>query len=91
MGKSIETGNESYCIYIRQNGKDTTYAIGYTTDLLNVAKQLDETGKIIYARRFQNSMDALGHKLFLEQISKPSLRRIIRRQNPKQEDLTKKQ
>lgn len=83
MGKNIETGNETFCIYILQNGKDTTYTIGYTTDLPNVIEELSDIGNIIYVRRFQNSMDALGHKLFLEKISKPSLRRIIHRQNPK--------
>ena len=38
----------------------------------------DQDAQLVYLREFSDIKDAIGHKLFLEKISKASLRRIIR-------------
>jgi hypothetical protein len=84
----------SYSIYILQDSKTANYQIGYTTNNGNDATSNDgachaatNEGKLMYLRMFDDFVDAFGHKLFLEQISIPSLRRFVRMHNPDLNDL----
>lgn len=85
-----KSGGSSHCIYILQNGIKNQFQIGYTLNL-NEIKKDGEKGKgqkLVYTRLFNDLIDALSYKLFLEHISIASLRRIILKQNPNLEDLT---
>jgi hypothetical protein len=51
-------------------------------------RQTDCDGtKLVYLRMFDDFSAAIGYKLFLEQISAQSLRRIVRIYNPEMKDL----
>jgi hypothetical protein len=71
-------------IYILQDKITAAYQIGYTT---NAPTNGASDKKLVYLRSFDDFADAMGHKLFLEQISTASLRRILRMHNPKLKDL----
>ena len=58
-------------VYILRGGRGD-YSVGYTT------KSIFQNGQVVYLREFADPIDALGHKLFLEQLSATSLRRIAR-------------
>ncbi|MFT3738936.1 MAG: hypothetical protein QM786_09265 [Breznakibacter sp.] len=65
-------------IYVLQDGKKQEYQIGYTIHLSELAEHAGNNGKkLVYAREFNNFADAIGHKLFLEEISAASLKRIV--------------
>jgi predicted GIY-YIG superfamily endonuclease len=83
-----DTASSSACwVYILQSASKE-YQIGYTTSFPGQAGQTDAHGeKLVYLRAFEDSNDAFGHKLFLEQISARSLLRIIRMRNPSMFDL----
>jgi hypothetical protein len=73
-------------IYILQDDSNAEYQIGYA--MKDVARHVStHEGKLVYLRIFDDFTDAIGHKLFLEQISTPSLRRIVRMHNPELNDL----
>lgn len=56
-----------------------SYQIGYTLNLAERMKQANgQDAQLVYLREFSDVKDAIGHKLFLEKISRASLRRIIR-------------
>ena len=67
-----------YWVYILQKGTKPEYRIGYATDLSPITDESNLHGvKLVYTRRFQHPLEALGHKLLLENVSKASLERII--------------
>lgn len=80
----------AHCIYILQKGMKKQYQIGYSPNLSEILNEVKkgEENRLLYTRIFNELIDALGHKLFLEHISTASLKRIIQKQNPKLEDLT---
>lgn len=85
-----KSGGSSHCIYILQNGIKNQYEIGYTLnpdEIIKVGKKGKEQS-LLYKRLFNDLIDALSHKLFLEHISTASLQRIILKQNPNPEDVT---
>jgi hypothetical protein len=48
-------------------------------------KQINNSDiQLVYLRKFDDFRDAIGHKLFLEEISNASLQRIIRMYKRKQ-------
>ena len=71
-----------YWVYILQKETVSEYSIGYATDLPPMTKSV----KLVYTRRFQYPLEALGHKLFLENISKASLKRIIKNNMMKEKE-----
>ncbi|MDR1644772.1 MAG: hypothetical protein LBS05_02950 [Tannerellaceae bacterium] len=76
---SCTNGSTPCWIYILQEGKETDYQIGYTLDLPERMRKVKGNGaRLVYLRKFDDISDAIGHKLFLEEISQASLRRIIR-------------
>ncbi|MDR1557650.1 MAG: hypothetical protein LBS88_11590 [Tannerellaceae bacterium] len=59
--------------------------IGYTMNLSECMKQINNSDiQLVYLRKFDDFRDAIGHKLFLEEISNASLQRIIRMYKRKQ-------
>ena len=78
-------------VYVLQTCSKSRLSIGYTTDIM---KQLEKTNykiqRLIYARSFDEISLAIGHKLFLENISAISLRRFIKTNNPELKDIQKK-
>ncbi|MDR0829773.1 MAG: hypothetical protein LBN95_06645 [Prevotellaceae bacterium] len=83
---SNTTFQNSYTIYIVQENDNAEYQIGYAVnDCRDVARHVSTNEKnLVYLRMFDDFVDALGHKLFLENISTPSLRRFIRLHNNQQ-------
>ena len=84
------SGGSSHCIYILQNGIKNQFQIGYTLNPDEIIR-VGEKGKgqkLVYTRLFNDLIDALSYKLFLEHISTASLRRIILKKNPNPEDVT---
>lgn len=84
-----KSGGSSHCIYILQKELRKQYQIGYTLNPDEIIR-VGEKGKgqkLVYTRLFNDLIDALSYKLFLEHISIASLRRIIQIQNPNLEDL----
>lgn len=74
-----------YWIYILKEENTALFNINYA---VNYPDGIEQTkAKLVYYRCYDNIIDALGHKLFLEQISKASLKRIIKMQNPKNKNL----
>jgi predicted GIY-YIG superfamily endonuclease len=66
-------------IYILLDRKEMNYQIGYTLNLPERMKQVNgKDTQLVYLRKFDDANDAIGHKLFLEEISRASLQRIIR-------------
>jgi hypothetical protein len=65
--------SNSCYIYIVQDGNRKEYKIRYS---LNLPEK-----NIVYLRMFDDFVDAMGHKLFLENISKNSLKRFINLHN----------
>jgi hypothetical protein len=79
---SNTTFQNSYTIYIVQENDNAEYQIGYAVNGRDGACPVStDNGNLIYLRMFDDFVDALGHKLFLENISTPSLRRFIRLHN----------
>jgi hypothetical protein len=70
-------------IYIarRRAGARIAYRIGYSVDGGGGLHPAPGEG-IVYLRPFSDPIDALGHKLLLEQLSIASLRRLIRTYAP---------
>jgi hypothetical protein len=84
-----KSGGSSHCIYILQKEIRKQYQIGYTLNLNEFIKVggKGKEQKLVYTRLFNNLIDALSYKLFLEHISTASLKRIIQKQNPDPEDV----
>jgi hypothetical protein len=75
-------------IYILQGESNAEYQIGYAMNGRDVASRVSTyEKKLVYLRMFDDFMDAFGHKLFLERIPTPSLRRIVRMHNQELNDL----
>ena len=73
--KSIGT---FYWVYILQKEATPEYSIRFAIDLPSINEKPNIYGeKVVYSRPFKHPLEALGHKLFLEHISKASLERII--------------
>lgn len=66
-----------YCIYILLNNKTQKCQIYYTMNPSKIEEPTIPNLKLVYVRRFDNMIDALGHKLLLEKISASSLKRFI--------------
>jgi hypothetical protein len=88
-GNFSNTNSSLPCwIYILQGNSNADYQVGYTVNLPERIQQMNACGgKLVYLRIFNDFIDAIGHKLFLEQITTPSLRRIVRMHNPELNDL----
>jgi len=87
MKPYTETKTTSW-VYITRHTCTGEQLVCHTLDLagaLNAAPHL----QLVYYRRYDNIADAMGHKLLLEQLSAPSLRAIIQRTNPHNDDLRK--
>ena len=68
--------NTYYKVYILEADTTPRYTVHHAINLPNIIE--NSTSKLIYYRSFDNLLDALGHKLLLEQLSEASLTRIIR-------------
>lgn len=81
--------DHSFCwIYIYREKEKSGLQIAYTLDFPAWIRDSDNSDiRLIYFRRFDNILDGIAHKLFLEQMSVVSLRRFIRIYNPREEDL----
>lgn len=66
----------------REAGARAVYEIGCTVDAAG-GSQSASRDRSVYLREFSDPIDALGHKLLLEQLSAASLRRFIRTYNVK--------
>ena len=80
MNSKSKTNNDAgHWIYITVS-KEKRYKIEYSSQKPELDDSINaEIGKSpIYIRKFEKLIDALGHKLFLEQISDTSIERIIK-------------
>jgi len=66
-----------------------------STDILNLHYRVEMREptdlmfrKVVYFRLFDNVLDAIGHKLILEQLEKESIDMLICKQNPTRKDKT---
>ncbi|MDR0844517.1 MAG: hypothetical protein LBN71_04790 [Tannerella sp.] len=93
MNGSFSNTTSAPCwTYILHDGSKMEYQVGYTMNLHERMQQMNACkGKLVYLRMFDDFIVAIGHKLFLEQISTPSLRRIVRMHNPGMKDLRETQ
>lgn len=66
-------------VHILQREATPRYRIVYS---LTPPPEIDfvDGERLVYTRHFDQIEDALGHKLFLEQLSDESIERIIKRQ-----------
>lgn len=80
----IPTRSTTCYIYVtrRRAGARTAYQVGYSADM-DSGSRLAAAEGVVYMRPFSDPIDALGHKLLLEQLSDASLRRLIRNYNNK--------
>ncbi|MDL2241945.1 hypothetical protein LJB91_03465 [Bacteroidales bacterium OttesenSCG-928-L03] len=80
--------NETSCwVYVQKDGAGD-YDVLFDLDLPGKIRREDESdNRLVYCRKFENILDGIGHKLLLESISKPSLQRMIRINNPENKDL----
>ncbi len=84
----IRSENTVYWVYVLKTTLKGQLSIGYTTDIVkHIEKTNYESKRIIYARSFDEMSLAVGHKLFLENISAISLRRFIKTTNPDLKDI----
>ncbi|MDL2243350.1 hypothetical protein LJB84_00700 [Bacteroidales bacterium OttesenSCG-928-J19] len=80
--------NEVSCWVYLQKDKEGDYDISFSLDLPGkISREEEDLNPLVYVRRFNNIIDGIGHKLLLESISKPSLQRMIRINNPENKDL----
>lgn len=61
---------------------DSSYRVQMTSDLREVLTFESEQEILIYVRMFTEMQEAIGHKLFLENLSVSSLQANIQRLNP---------
>lgn len=73
-------------VYITRKAEGNSRQIKYTVDLNSKLHGIQDAA-LIYYRSFDNVMDALGHKLLLENLSTQSVDCIIRKTNPRMQDL----
>jgi len=71
--------NKATCKVCILQSKDTgAFRVVYTLNLPQLLRQPDTVGsRIMYCRRFDDLLDGLGHKLFLEQLSPLSIKRFL--------------
>lgn len=75
-----------YIYVIRRGaGARAAYYVGYSVGA-GSASRLAAAEGVVYLRPFSDPVDALGHKLLLEQLSAASLRRLIRNYNINHKD-----
>lgn len=79
--------NNEYWVYITQNNNTNSRQIEYTVDL-NIKLHRIKDAAIIYYRSFDNATDALTHKLLLEKLPFQSVNSIIRKMNPRMQELS---
>jgi len=90
----IETSNNAFWVYILQSEKQKQWTISTTRDIECITQQCQNSknglmvSKMIYCRRFDEMILALGHKMLLSFLDSKSVKSIIRRENPTMEDLS---
>lgn len=66
---------------------ESSYRVQMTSDLRKVLTFEAKQEILIYVRMFTEMQEAIGHKLFLENLSVTSLLLNVRRLNPRGKDL----
>lgn len=85
--KHFSTSNNTLCwVYITHTTEGSNRLIKYTIDLNARLLQLRDAN-LIYYRLFNNVADAVAYKLLLEKLSPKSVDSIIRKANPRFQDL----
>lgn len=80
-------GNEICWVYVVE-ADGRSFSIGILVALLMQINELElrsvggGKGKLIYCKQFPDTLSALGQKLLLEQLSRFSLMRVIKKENP---------
>ena len=71
----------NYWVYIIEVAR-SVYRIGLTTELSSLLVLLKPAERMVYVRSFRVPFDAAAHKHLLDDLSLPTVRRIINRQKP---------
>lgn len=65
-------------VCVLENESSGLFRIVYTLNLERYLRKIEgEALKMIYNRKFDNLIDGIGHKLFLEELSAVSVRRFV--------------
>lgn len=86
MKRSFTPINTRCWVYIIRNTDGKGRQIKYTVNLNGRLHRL-QNADLIYYRLFDNVLDALAHKLLLEELSPQSVDSIIRKTNPEFQNL----
>jgi len=83
----------SFWVYILQSEQEREWIISTTRDIMQILKKRDESHEkenytLVYVRRFDEMLLALGHKMLLSFLERSSVKKIITKDNPNMEDLT---
>jgi len=87
-----EVRQNSFWVYILQSEREPEWIISTTRDMGPIMKKGDESYekenyKLVYVRRFDEMLLALGHKMLLSFLERRSVKKIITKDNPNMEDL----
>lgn len=72
------TDKPTYCVSIFTDRESGRKIIAYYLHPENCPELREACYTLVYTRRFESMTDALGHKLFLEQLSPRSMEVFIR-------------
>lgn len=76
-----------FCVCVFKSSDTGDYKIPVVTDIQNAVSNEKALDTLLYIRHYSSMQEAIGHKLFLESLSAPSLENQIRAINPKLRDI----
>ncbi len=77
------TYSASAWVYVLQSHERGGCRVGQSADLRDLVRwEHKDDERVVYLRPFADPLDALGHKLLLEQLSDASLQRLIQMRKP---------
>ncbi len=80
-------GNSDVCwVCVFLNEELNEYTVRLTGDPVSISGK--EGGRLVYFRRFPDTLAGAGYRIVLSNISRISLEGVVRKENPDMEDLT---
>lgn len=87
-GTQVEGYSLTFWVTVTRDLSLDKYRVDCCIHLHTVLKRISVYGTLLYVRAFTDMHIAIGYKLFLESLSMYSLERLIRCENPNEEDLS---